>query len=71
MVGFIVAKNNDTHEYDSNHIVANHQVKLSKSYKTCSRWWRKKFLWTQLEKNLIYPRILNIEYILIKKSIFP
>ena len=52
-------------------IAAHHQVKLFKSYKTCSRWWRKKFLWTQLEKNLIYPRILNIEYILIKKSIFP
>ena len=28
MVGFIVAKNNDTLENDSNHIVAHHQVKL-------------------------------------------
>ena len=71
MVGFIVAKNNHTHENDSNHIVAHHQVKLLKSYKSCSRWWRKKFPWTRLEKNMIYSRILNIEYILIKKSIFP
>ena len=72
MVGFIVAKNNDTLENDSNHIVAHHQVKLLLLlYKTCSRWWRKKFPWTPLEKNMIYSRILNIEYILIKKSIFP